>query len=361
MHKVSIVTCNTYNNEEVKQALLDSLKNIDFNFKNNLKILIKPNILGPHTPEQGITTHPIIIEELCKILKNYNADIYIGDSSGLNTKKSLIKSKISNLSKYATIINFDEKEKNYIKIGKENISIPKIVFNVDLIINMPKLKTHGLTRVTLSVKNLYGCIQGKTKAFLHVKYPNPKNFSKLLINLENKIKPQLNIIDGIIGLEGNGPGTAGTPIKSNIIITSKNPYANDIITSNIMGFNPYDIHTNKFSNIKIQDIETIGNSKNLKLNFKKPNIPLIRFFHPLLAIFPKPKITFEKDKCIRCLKCQEKCPTNAIIINPNQICYHKKCIRCLCCIEVCPNAAIYLKDHWTKNLIKKVYRKLYGK
>lgn len=357
-HLVSVVKCNSYDNNETRIALETSLKNIDFKFKKNIKVLIKPNILGPHNKEQAITTHPIILEEICKILKKYNAKIYIGDSSGLNTEKSLEVSGIKRLSKYGKVLNFDELEKKYYEIGKEkNIPLPDILFNVDLIINVPKLKTHGLTGVTLCVKNLYGCIQGKTKSFLHIKYPSSYKFSRFLFELENKIKPELNIIDGIIGIEGEGPGTAGTPIKSNTIIAGTNPYATDIIASKIMGFDPFEIYTNKFSRINIKEIEVLGNGKDYSLKFKKPHYPFIRLFLPLQKLFPKPKITFNKDKCTKCLLCEEKCPVKAIKINPVQTCNHKKCIHCLCCIEVCPNNAINLEEHWTKKFLKKIIRR----
>jgi uncharacterized protein (DUF362 family)/NAD-dependent dihydropyrimidine dehydrogenase PreA subunit len=357
-HKVSVVECNSYDNKELNKSLLESLKNIDFNFKKNQKILIKPNILSAENPDNAVTTHPAIIEELCKILKKYGSDIYIGDSSGIRTKNALKVSGIDKLSKYAKILNFDILEKKEYDLYKKakNIPLPKILSEFDLIINMPKLKTHGLTGVTLSVKNLYGCIIGLTKSYLHVKFPNPKEFSRLLLEIEKTVKPDLNIIDGIWGLEGNGPGSAGTPIKSNVIIAGTNPYAVDIIASELMGFKSNDIYTNRFSNINKEDIVILGN--NIKLNFKKPEFSILRLFLPIQKLFPKSRICFDKDKCIKCLLCEEKCPVKAININPTQTCNHKKCIRCLCCIEVCPNAAITLKEHWTKAGAKSLLKRL---
>jgi uncharacterized protein (DUF362 family)/NAD-dependent dihydropyrimidine dehydrogenase PreA subunit len=359
-YKVSVVKCYSYNNNEVKTALEESLKNINFdlNLLKNKKVLIKPNILGPYKPEQAITTHPVVIEELCKILKKYKAEIYIGDSSGMfiDTELAIKVSGISSLSKYAKIINFDKSQKKIINIGKNKIPIPKIIDDF-YIINVPKMKTHGLTKITLCIKNIFGCIIGDSKSNIHRIMLSKKEFAKFLLELNEKIKPQLNIIDGIIGLEGEGPGTSGIPIKSNLIISSRNPAAADIITSEIMGFDYKDIYTNRFSKIKKQEIEVLGNGQDIKLNFKKPTMHITSFFRFLLPIFPLPRIKFHKNKCIKCLKCEKKCPVNAIKILPMQTCNYKKCINCLCCIEVCPNSAIYLEEHWLKKLARKIIRK----
>lgn len=363
MEKVSVVKCNSYKSEEVRKALEESLKNIDFSFKKNMKILIKPNILSPHPPEKAITTHPIVIEELCKILKKYNAKIYIGESSSYETNLAFKISEIGKLAKYGKIINFEEEEKEFFNITNKKILLPKILFNVDLIINVPKLKTHASTLVTLCVKNLYGCIPGKLKENLHKLLTSQKKFSKFLFKLHEKIKPQLNIVDGVVGMEGLGPATQGKPIESKVIITGRNALATDIIASEIMGFNPYAVLTNKFSHIKIKDIKIIGDG-DIKLNFKKPIstiIPLIPVLYFINSLLPKPKIKFNHKRCLKCHLCEKKCPVKALSLKPFPECDYRKCIRCLCCLEVCINGAISLQDHWTKQIARKIYKKLIKK
>ncbi len=355
-YKVSVVRCSSYSSKEVRKAIEESLKNIDFKFKKNMKILIKPNILGSYKPEQAITTHPVIIEELCKILKKFNAEIYIGDSSQENTDIAFETSGIKKLSKYARIINFDNLPKRLFDIGNQKIFLPEILFQADLIINLPKMKTHGLTNVTLSIKNLFGCIPGKQKQNIHMTFPHPKDFSRFLAKLHEKIKPQLNIIDGITGIQGEGPGNLGEKINPEIIISGTNAIATDIIASEFMGFDYRDIYTNNFSKIKKQEIDVLGNGKDIRMKFKKPILYLTRILRPLLLTFPKPKIRFYKNKCTKCLKCEKICPVNAIKIIPQQICNHKKCIKCLCCIEVCPEGAVYLEENWLKRFAKKIIK-----
>jgi len=364
MIKVSVVKCSSYKNTEVRKDLEESLKNINFSFKKGMKILIKPNILSPVEPEAAITTHPVIIEELCKILKKHNAKIFIGESSSYSTNLGFEVSGIGKLKKYGKIINFEAEDKEFFNTLNKKIPLPKILFDVDLIINVPKLKTHSLTLVTLCVKNLYGCIPGKLKENYHKIFPSAKKFSRLLFELHEKIKPQLNIIDGVEGLEGNGPAAAGEKIKSNLIIASKNAIAADIIASEIIGFKPFSIFTNKFSNIKRKDIEVTGDAKDLKLNFKKPltAVPIAApIFYFITGLFPKARIKFNHKNCTKCKLCEKKCPVKAIALFPWPECNYKKCIRCLCCIEVCQQGAVSLEEHWTKKFIKKIYKSVWDR
>jgi len=358
--RVSIVRCDSYENNEVRKALESSLKNLDFKFKKNLKVLIKPNILSPHPPEKAITTHPTILGELCKILQKHNAKIYIGESSSYDTKQAFRISKIGELKKYAEIINFETHEKEFANFKTiKKVLLPRILSEVDLIINVPKLKTHTFTGLTLCVKNLYGCIPGKIKSSYHKILRSPGNFSKFLLELHERIKPSLNIIDGVIGLEGMGPATAGKPVKSKVIISGDNAIATDIIASEILGFNPYSIYSNKLAGVEKSKIEIVGEP--IKIAFEKPPSSLsftTPFFHFLNNIFPKPKIFFDHSKCTKCRLCENNCPVKAIELAPFPECKHKKCIRCACCVEVCPNSAVTLKEDLTKRTARKLYKKL---
>ncbi|MBU3913138.1 MAG: DUF362 domain-containing protein [Nanoarchaeota archaeon] len=360
---VSVVKCASYNNQEVRTALLSSLRNINFQFKKNIRVLIKPNLLSATLPEKAITTHPVIIEELCKILQKHKCKIYIGESSAFDTDQALETCGMNKLSKYAKIINFESSEKKDFNLGRKvhRIPLPKILFQVDLVINVAKMKTHGLTLATLCAKNLYGCIPGRLKEQLHKILKTPKDFAKFIVKLERTIKPELNIIDGVVGIEGNGPAASGTLINPGLIITSKSAPAADIIATRIMGFRPKSVLTNRYSHINEKDIETIGNSKDTRFKFKKPSTFTIPFFMWLTKLFPNPKINFDKKLCKRCHICEKKCPVNAITLKTKDsfpICNWKTCIRCLCCIEVCPHKSVFLKEHWTKELLMKAGKKI---
>lgn len=357
MEKVSIVKCNNYDNKIIRKALLDSLKNIDFHFKKGSKVLIKPNLIAPQKKESAVTTHPVLVEELCKILKEHKCKIIIGESSAFNTDQAFKTCGIEKLKKYATLINFEGDKKKFVTLeGVKKVPLAKSLFDVDLIINMPKLKTHCLMQTTLCVKNLYGCIPGNLKAIYHKTIPNNQKFGKFLLAIEEKIKPELNIIDGVLALEGNGPGASGKPIKANVIITGKNARATDIVASEFMGFKSNQIITNKFSKVKRKNIQVVGNAKNKRMKFLRPQTFYSPLAHWMAGLLAKHKIDFDYSKCTKCGTCERQCPVKAIKLDPYQKCDHKKCILCLCCIEVCPAKAICLKEHWSVKLIRKLFK-----
>lgn len=360
--KVSVLKCKDYNPGRVRKVLLESLRNINFDLKKleGKKVLIKPNLLSANKPEDAITTHPVVVEELCKILKeNKVKEIIIGESSAMNTDLAFKTSGLANLSKYAKIINFEGEEKVIHDFGERmhRIPLPKILFQADLVINMAKMKTHGLTFVTLCVKNLYGCIPGGLKGQLHNVLHSPKKFSHLLFNIEKTVKPELNIIDGVTGIEGNGPGTSGDIIKPGLIIAGNNARVVDFVTSEIMGFNPNRIYTIKYSHINKKSIIVIG-ERDIKVKFKKPSTAIIPFFNFMITLISSSNIEFDKSKCKKCHLCEQKCPRQAISLKTKDkfpVCDHKKCIKCLCCVEVCPNRAIYMKDSFFIKWAKKVF------
>jgi len=360
VYKVSVEKCDSYEPEKLRKVLEKSLENIGYKLKENQKVLIKPNLLGAFKPEQAITTNPAILEELCKILKGKNCEIFIGDSAGHDTENVLEVSKINTLSKYGKILNFDKENFKTFEIKGKKVNLPKILFEVDLIINFAKMKTHVFTGVTLCSKNLYGCIPGKLKNYFHKLNQTHGKLSEILIELNKIIKPQLNFIDAIVAIEGNGPAASGEKVDSKLVLVSENIFAVDIIGTEIMGFDVNSIETNKLSGIKKQDIKVIGEKvEDVKMNFKKPS----GFINPVIVslnkLFPNPRISFDKEKCKKCNICENHCPVKVISLETNDgfpVCNNKDCILCFCCVEMCPYDAVYLQDHWTKRFVKSILK-----
>ncbi len=348
VEKVSIVKCSSYKQEQVDKAIEKSLSLIDFKFKKNSKVLIKPNVVGNFPKNQiAITTHPAVIEAVCKILKKNNCKIFIGDSSFTNPETAFKLSGIKKIAdKYGKLIIFEQDK--LIKIKDEKAKILKqfetaqIIKNVDLIINIPKLKTHMLTKFTGAIKNLYGCIPGGMKQKLHAEAIGEKKFSQLLIDIYQNIKPELNIMDGIIGMEGNGP-TSGNPKKAGIILASKNAIALDIVSAKIIGLKRiYAIKEAKKRKL-LPKFEIIGKMPLIK--FKKTQSHEKTNIMSLLKNLSRYKpIVVDEKKCIKCRMCAKHCPTQAITLNPFPTFDRKKCIRCFCCIEICPKNALSLKN-----------------
>jgi len=377
MAQVSVVKCERYDAELIYRAIKKSLRNIGFRIPRNKKILVKPNVLGQKKPETAITTHPAVIDAICRILKEGKNEIWIGDSSGITdyggTKKAFEVSGIAEIAgKYkARLIAFEGSKKkeiidNNAKVIKRFI-LAKEPFEADMIINVPKLKTHMLTRFTGAVKNMFGCVPGGGKSKKHAIAPNEDMFCNLLLDIYQNIRPHLNIMDAVIGLEGDGPGSAGKPKKAGLIIASKDGIALDIAGSGIIGYNPLEIKTIRYAIERglftnTDDVEIIG-EKNAKVEFKKPTAktrlanklpkPIVKFVFN--AVSTKPYL--RKERCRRCRVCAKVCPVKAITLEPYPKFNRKKCVLCYCCHENCHYNAIELRKPLAMKLIEKLRKK----
>jgi uncharacterized protein (DUF362 family)/NAD-dependent dihydropyrimidine dehydrogenase PreA subunit len=366
--KVSIVKCEDYNSDRILSAVRRSLGNLDLKINNKSKVLIKPNVLGQYTPETAITTNPKLIEAVVKILKEKECKILIGDSSGFHidggTDKALEITGMKSLAERydLELVNLEKYPVKKIKDDKavvyKDLEISGIVFDVDLIINMPKLKTHTLMKYTGAVKNLYGCIPGGLKQSLHIVGKDEAGFGQIIVDIFQNIKPKINIMDGIIGLEGNGPGSGGIPKKTGLVIASENAAALDIVASEIIGYNPMEIYTNSYS---VQ--RGLINPSEIKVIGKKPSIPykrpinaskLPKFILDWIMKRASMKPYAIKKKCIKCGFCRDICPVKAIILKPYPQINDKKCIKCYCCHENCPHDAMDLKGSTLIQIIQKI-------
>lgn len=352
IEKVAVVKCKTYNQKEVDKAVRKILRLLNFPIKKYKKILIKPNVVGYYKENlEAIITHPSIIKALLKIFRNAK----VGESSFTDTENNLRK---TGYWKFKPII-FEEQKLIKIKDNKAKVLkhfyLPKIIKESDLIINVPKLKTHTLTKITGAIKNLYGCIPGGIKQVYHKDASNEKKFSKLLVDIYQNIKPRLNILDAVICMEGEGP-SAGKPKKVGLLLASKNAVALDVVAAKLTGFKSENIFAIKDAvkrNLGSYDIEIVGDLKIIKsLKFEKPSRFRRAIVKTVLLGMTKEKIIVNENKCVKCRLCAKKCPVKAIRLNPYPIINNKRCIRCFCCIEICPHHALHLKDNFAKRAIK---------
>ncbi|KLI24641.1 iron-sulfur cluster-binding protein [Brachyspira hyodysenteriae] len=373
MSKVAVIKCENYDLEEVKSSIkkaIDLIGGIDLFVKENDKVLLKPNFLAAETAEKSVTTHPVVFEAIVSILQEKTKNISYGDSPGIGKGSSVaLKSGIDEIANKLNVkyVDFEEPVGVTYEDGvqEKSFTIAKPIQEADVIISLPKLKSHALTTMTGAVKNQFGCIPGFRKAEYHLKLPDFEDFSTMLLDLNKLVNPKLYIMDGILAMEGNGPRN-GNPRKVNALIVSADAVALDYVASQIISFDYNTIPTLKmgfkhgFSDK--EKIEVLGDGiESVKVtDFKKPHkgigvgrslMKLSRF--PIIkrlfaTIIPKPVI--EKNKCVKCGVCVKVCPVTPLALNfdkkgkdyPPEY-YYKNCISCYCCQELCPHKAIVLK------------------
>ncbi len=361
---VSIVKANNYDLAELIPAMgksLEMIGGLNQIVKSGNKVFVKINHLSPPSPaERGIVTHPIFVEAVLTLLKETGAEIIVGDDieegdedgfkiSGFREMCDRLGVKLVNLRG----TGFIEKECKC-RILK-TMYVSKLVLEADVIINLPKFKTHSLTTFTGGIKNMYGIIPAGLRRRFHGEYLRVEDFCQMLVDIFSIAKPQLTIMDGIIAMEGEGPGS-GHLRKLGLILASKDAVALDAVSSQITGLKPDEVLTTRYATERglgvseLKKIDIIGEDINsvsvsdfkLPANFSRLAVNrapygLVKFV--IGQISPRPRVI--KKNCTACNECVKVCPAGAAtmvgkIANIND----KLCIRCMCCHEVCRFNAI---------------------
>ncbi len=377
MAKISIVKCESYNYslvyEKIKHAL-SLIGGIKKFIQPGEKILLKPNLLSAHTPEEAVTTHPEIIRVIIKIVKSANAIPMIFDSpSILNVDSVYEKTGIKTIAQEENVeiihpseYSLKEFDINSAKIKKLYLS--KIVFEVDGIINIPKLKTHALTTLTLGIKNLYGLIPGFIKSEYHKEAHNTKLFNELLSEIYRVVRPKikLSILDGIIGMEGNGPAN-GKVRSFNLLAAAEDTVALDTFIFNLLKIKNAPLlkycKEKNLGETDIKEIEILGDIPEFFNDVLLPKTHIANFIPEVFVnliknlVWCKPEII--NSKCKLCMECYKICPVKTIKlkeISNKKILYisQENCISCFCCNEVCPNNSIKIKDSFMLSIARKI-------
>lgn len=366
--EVYVKYANDYENinEQVNYLLDNLLKDVDI--KDGMSVFIKTNALSPHPKERAITTHPSVVKAIIEYLKKYNVRIIVGDNPATKEMTTVYRVNgtmdVVNETGVELANNKDLKvisATNYTRYKDFNVS--RQIVESDILINVPKLKTHGLAYFTGAQKNLFGTIYGLEKAQWHVKSSSPLEFGEAMSDLYSAIKEQvkgkvfINIMDGIEGLEGEGPATGGVKKNANVLLGSKDAIALDRVAMEIVKLD----YTKSFISIisskrglgefDINNIEVVGDNlelfKDIKFVPAKTEEVGIRSLkmlndYKIIKNMVLEHPVFDKEKCIKCGECKKICPPGAICMQDKSVptVNKKTCIRCWCCQEVCPVNAI---------------------
>jgi uncharacterized protein (DUF362 family)/ferredoxin len=359
--KVSVVKCGTYDPAEVQaaaQRAVDLLGGISVFVKPRSRVLVKPNILMAIEPERGVDTHPEVVRAVIKILKGIDCRIYLGDGPSAwadqiqNIDQVYEKSGMARVARDESVelVRFDKRR------WRGKFPLTSWVDECDAFVSIPKFKTHGMTVLTGAIKNLYGLVSDTYKAELHKRYFDNKDFAAIVVDIYQQARPQLTVIDGIVAMEGDGPGTSGKLRECGVLLAGQDGVAIDSILSLIMGVSPLDILTTREAAARnegiadINRIEVVGEKLLDVLGppFTLPKTSLIRKLpRPIIDIGRKlirfvPQI--DRGDCTLCSACIRACPEKIMKLKDDRIVIdYAKCISCFCCQEACPSSAITVK------------------
>jgi len=373
MALVSLQKCAQYDNKILKDKIRTGLSQIRFDLTGlqNKRVCLKPNLLMPLSPERAVTTHPEVFRAVAEIVRDYTDHIVLIESPNFFPLKSTVKKTglagiVEDLKIEVADINVTQTLKFPQAHRYRSIEISRAFFDVDYIINMPKLKTHGFTHYTGAVKNLFGTMPGLSKSRMHMRAPSQMEFSEFLLDLYGgllngfeKPKKFIHVMDAVVGMEGEGPGPSGTPKNIGAVIVGDDAVALDYVAVNLVGLNVKKVFTvtegfKRGYGVKSSDeIRITGEPlEDMRIkDFKAPRTSIMGgVMWPVTS--PTVKNLFvEKpvpraDACTLCYNCMTVCPAGAItkVEDARVPKYnYRKCIRCFCCMETCPEAAIDLK------------------
>ena len=333
-----------------------------------MTVALKLNLVSAARPETATTTHPRVVEVLCRMLTDAGAEVVIGDSPGGTYSAA-------HLERVYQTCGLLPLERKGVRLNRnftqEEITFPQArvlkhflytayLTQADAVMDVCKLKCHGMMGMSGAVKNLFGTIPGTVKPEYHFRFPRYEDFAAMLLDLADYVHPVLSVVDAVWGMEGNGP-TGGDPRQIGVLAASRSPHSLDLACARLIGLAPADVPTlllaqkegllpgsaeelkggedigrlalADFRNIAVRrDMEFAGDGKS----------PLKRLRSRLIGGMLRSRPALKPAACVGCGVCASLCPVKAIRIDGRKkaVIDRKKCIRCFCCQEFCPKSAM---------------------
>ena len=366
---VSVVSCKEYEPGQCRRALeevLAPLGGLSF-AKPGMIVGIKANLVSFMKPEAAATTHPALLCALTELLTERGAKVIVGDSPGGLYTSAYVKNVyratgMHEVERAGAKLNddFSQAEAEYPEASAaKRFTYTAWLDGCDAIIDFCKLKSHGMMGMSAAAKNMFGVIPGTMKPEYHYKYPDHRLFAKMLVDLDSYFAPVLSIVDGVVGMDGNGP-TMGDPKAMGVLLASDSPHEADLACAYLIGMRREEIPTLQEAYerglipAEAAELEIAGElgahivpdfhrieTKN-EIGFRqelpgKAGELFGAFLRRLFCSRPAPV----KDECVGCGKCAEICPAKAIVMR-NRLpgIDRSRCIRCFCCQEFCPKGAM---------------------
>ena len=322
------------------------------------RVLVKPNLLRTSEAEEAIVTHPSVLRAVVERVEEMEPEsLIVGDNPGLfnygANEEVFEKTGLMEAAKgYYRNIGNDSRKVDFNPGFMDSVSLSHAILDADIIISLPKFKTHGLTVLTGAIKNSYGFLPGAQKAKLHRLAGSPERFHDLIVDVFRLRVPDLFIVDAIVGMEGNGPASPDLR-EIGLVLASDNAVAMDSVIATMMGLDPARLRFLQkakeagLGDFDMENISIMGELKTIP-DFKLPpmsgealmeNETIQNFIHKRTLLRPKT----DAVTCTACGTCIEQCPVEALSMPENiPIVDGEICITCFCCQEICPEKAIVL-------------------
>ncbi len=374
MKKVFVSKSDDYNIENLIEIINEQFETLGFSVEKGSTVIIKPNLIMKSKPEQAIITHPNVTAAVGLWVLNQGAKVLITESPGGTYSPSIMKSNFD----ACTYTQMAEKYGFglYTACEHQKIQCPDAVIcksfdivkpfiDADYIIDIAKLKSHGMLTYSGASKNLFGTVPGLMKPELHMRFPKEDDFATMLVDLCLLVKPQIAVIDAIDAMEGDGP-TGGRAKHIGALISSNDTFAADYIACQMANMKPQVLSLLKKAMERglcpksLDEIELFGEDFNqfIQKDFLMPKSKplnfvdyLPKFLRPLASKITTPVPKIQTKNCIGCGKCAESCPAHTIsIVDKKAIINKENCISCFCCHEMCPMHVIDIKRFSLFNL-----------
>ncbi len=386
--KVSLVKCDDYGRENVEKSVrqaIDLIGGIGAFVSPGQKVLVKFNLLLGSAPEKCVTTDPEVVYAVAKLLKEHGCEVLLGDSpgSGLLYNEGVLRKHYA-AAGYDKIaeelgvpLNYDVGHREVpapASLTIKRFSIINPALDCDAVVVVSKAKTHALTYLSGAAKNIFGVVPGLEKPSFHARLPDPASFGRMIVDLNDLVKPKLQVMDAIMGMEGDGPHS-GTPRKIGAVLASADCHAIDVATSRLMSIDPVRVPTivaaieRGYLHGDFSDVVMAGDSLDdlIVRDYKAPSTFLGQgpkrstrsrvifglVYKAVNASTPRPVI--HSNKCTSCMKCVRSCPVKTIaVVNKKPKIDYKKCIKCYCCHEMCDDHAISLERSMTGKVLARI-------
>jgi uncharacterized protein (DUF362 family)/Pyruvate/2-oxoacid:ferredoxin oxidoreductase delta subunit len=334
------------------------------------RVLLKPNLLGSFAPDRAVTTHPAVVRATALLVREAGGQVLIGDSPGMGTLAwaargcgidPVLNETGATLLDFSAPHEFDAPQ----NVMARRLTLTRALLEADVLISLPKLKTHAQMTFTGALKNQFGLIPGSRKSQWHFRLQQREWLASLILDINLVARPALAIMDGIVAMEGPGP-SGGKPRFLGALLASRDLTALDLLACHLIHLDPRRVplqvaaKEQDYGVSNLADLEVVGdNWQELRLkDFVHVDklvdlnrlVPLPPFARNWIRRFWTAKPRIRLADCTRCGICRDGCPVKPSAIDPHladgQQVNDTRCILCYCCHEFCPSHAIDLEQSW---------------